>query len=332
MPIVSSELLAYRSSAVNDLPSNGGIMSSSLVISGVSSNLFPNASAADRASGGTKYRKMFFKVANASNLTLVNPRIWMDSNTVGDDRITFFAGTQRDVMSAITGAEPLYGMGLLGVGVSAGASSLDVQVEHGATVIFRNGDTVRISNRPDPHQAGDEFWTTIDQVPSVSGNIVTIHLAAPVPVGFLAGVTKVSSVLTPADIQPEAVSAVASSAAGYLDGAWQNYLTPSSIGSIEQNWTLTFTSAVAFDISGDTLGSIGAGNRTTTTAPSNMSVGAPYFTIDASFFAGTWTAGDTVTFTTHPAATPIWLRRVIPAGSAAQSNNNFSLYIDGETA
>lgn len=333
MSIVSSELRAYRSAVVNELSSNGGILSSVLAVTGVAGNLFPNAGAADRASGLVTYRKMFFKVDNADNLSLVNPRIWQETNTPGDDRVVFFEATQRGTQSGITGSENLYGCGTLGVSVSAGATSLQVDVEHGATTIFRNGGLVRISDRADPNAlTGNEFWTTLSGVPSVSGDVVTIALAAPVPVGFLAGATKVSSVLQPSDIEPTAVSASVSSSGGSLHASWEDYLLPSSIGGIEQQWTLTFTSPVAFDISGDTIGATGSGNRTTTTALSNPAFGSPYFTIEPSFFAGTWLAGDTVTFSTHPAAAPIWVRRTVPVGSAAQSNNTFSLYIDGETS
>jgi hypothetical protein len=49
-------------------------------------------------------------------------------------------------------------------------------------------------------------------------------------------------------------------------------------------------------------------------------------------FGGTFLAGDLITFTTHPAAVPIWLRRDVPAGAANLTTNEAVIVLDGETS
>jgi hypothetical protein len=95
---------------------------------------------------------------------------------------------------------------------------------------------------------------------------------------------------------------------------------------------LTFTSATAFNIAGDTVGAVGSGNTSSGAAPNNPAFNKPYFTLNAALFGGSYVAGNMLTFSTHPAAVPLWVRQVVPDGAVAMSNNTFSIYIDGETS
>lgn len=330
MPIVATELKNYRSVNVSESTLNGGLMSNVEVISGVSSNLFANASMQDRSNGGVYYRKMFFKVANIDNLPLIKPRIWQDSNTEGMDRVTFFPASQRNTQGNITGFERQFGLGSLAIGIVANSQTLEVEVEHGPTEIFRNGDLIRISDRVTPMDPGNESWVRIDQPPSVTGNLVTLHVESPIPNDYLSG-TKVSSVYEASDIVASAIGMSVSSSAGSIASPWNDHVIVNGIGAIEQNWTVTFVSATAFNITGDTVGAVGSGNITTPTAPTNPGLTQPFFRINSSLFTGTFVAGDSITFTTKPSATAIFLKRVIPAGTLAVSNNRVDLFIDGET-
>lgn len=329
MSVVSSELKSYRSQTVSDASGNGGLMSDVEVVSGVSANLFSNASSTDRANGATQYRKLFFKCANNDGLALINPRIWQDTNTEGQDRVVFFPGSQRNTQGAITGVEPLYGMGELSVGVLSGVQTIVVEVEDGPTTIFRNGDLVRLSDKETPFASGNEVWLRIDDAPSVAGNLITLHFSSPLPVGFLSG-AKVSSVYEAATLEPSFAGLSVSSLAGTINSSWEDYVSVNGIGTVEQNWQITFTSPTAFDVTGDTLGEVGSGNVSSVCSPAHPGLSRPYFTLSAGLFGGTFVEGDTATFTTHPAATAIWLRRTIPIGTAAQSNNLVFVYIDGE--
>jgi hypothetical protein len=85
--------------------------------------------------------------------------------------------------------------------------------------------------------------------------------------------------------------------------------------------TITFTSATNFTCAGAYEGDLGTGNAGVDFEPTNADTGEPYFTIDASGWGGTWQSGDTIEFTTIPSAFPIWIKEVVPAGTAQEPNN-----------
>lgn len=331
MSIQAAEIKKFRSAVVGSGASNGGVMSASEVVSGVSSNLFPSATLDERTAGAIQFRKMFMKVDNAENLTLISPRVWQDTNTVGDDRLTFCEATQRNAQGQLTGAEDYYGVGKLHLSVLAGATSIQVETESGLKTIFRDGDLIRISDKTNPMLAGNEQWVRISGVPTVFADLVTINLATPLAAGYAANATRVASVLEVADVKTSCSTPTTTSVAGAVTvGAGD--LVGDNIGTVEQTWTLTFTSPSNFTIAGDLLGYSGAGTIATLTSPLNPGNGKPYFTLKAEAFGGTFTAGDTVVFSTHPASIPLFLERVIPAGAAAVSGSNTaSFYVDGES-
>ncbi len=90
-------------------------------------------------------------------------------------------------------------------------------------------------------------------------------------------------------------------------------------GTVED--TFTFTSATAFNCVGTLEGSIGTGAITSAFTPTNANVGQKYFQIPANAWGGTWATGNTLQIKTHPAAAPIWLKEVVPAGTGAYSEN-----------
>lgn len=331
MAISSSDLKVYKSTTVSDASANGGRLSSNQSLTGVAGNLFPSVTPAERTAGSTKYRKMYFKVANDSDLTLTNAQLWVSGNTPGADRITFFAATQRDTQASITGSERKYGAGALQTSALAGETSIVVTVEDGSTIVFVNGDTIRISDKANlADTGGNEEFIEISGTPSVVGSNVTITLATALASNYASVDTVVSSVYEPGDVAASVSNfSVTSGAGSYNDTT--NPVAIDAIGTIEQTWTLTFTSTTAYTISGDTVGSVGTGNVSGGAAPSNAAFAKPYFTLAAGGFSGTWAIGNTITFQTHPAALPVWFRRVVPAASAVQANNTSVYIFQGET-
>lgn len=103
------------------------------------------------------------------------------------------------------------------------------------------------------------------------------------------------------------------------------------IGTAEQTWTLTFTDATNFTVVGDTIGSVGSGSRSADFAPSNGAVSKPYFTLRTAGWGGTWAAGNTIVWQTHPNAIPIWETRVVPASAASMAGNGITAVFEGET-
>lgn len=332
MSIIPSEIHWNKSQVVGDGGSNGGRISAVVSANAVKNNDFPDVTLAERTTGIRRYRKLFVKIANDDDLVLQNARAFMQLNTPGDDAVTFFPGTQRDVQSSLTGSERLYGAGRLNASVVAGAVTFQVITEGAALNYLRTGDLIRITDKTTLADSGNEEFHPATNV-SYAGDIATITIAAPgLANGYAAGVSGVSSVYEAGDIATSITPPSVTSASGTLNVATYPILGD-NIGTTEQDWTLTFTSGTAFNIVGDTLGNVGSSNTSSATAPANpLESGKPYFTLPAAAFGGTFAPGDIITFTTSPAALPLWHRQDVPVGAAALSGNRVITGVDGESA
>jgi len=345
MTILASELLMKKSKVVTDTDSNGGLMDNTAgVTSGVVNNVWPSVFKAERLAGSTKYRKTFLKVANDSDETLYNPQVWLDVVTPGDDWVVFFEGTQTDTQNDITGSEDCYGCGSLNTNVSAGAGSIIVDVEDAtlatgaADEIFRDEDTIRITNMDTPSSGtGTEEIHVINGAPSVSGTEVTITLTGTLANDYNTDDntygTRIMSVYEPSDVVSSVGSAVATTAD---DGDYDDTTYPilaDNIGTINQTITITFTGATTFTAVSNVSGvSLSGGSTGVDYAPSNPDVTKPYFTLDKDGWTGTWANGDTLVFSTVPAAIPIWQKRVVPAAASSLTGNKTSVVFSGESA
>ena len=345
MAIVDSELVMLKSKVVSDVAANGGLLDNTAVVtSGVVNNVWPSVFKAERLAGSTKYRKTFLKVANDADETLFNTQLWMDIITQGDDWVTTFLGTQTDVQGDITGAEDHYGCASLQANILSGVSVFTVTVEDaslvpgGADEIFRDGDTIRITNKDTPSSGtGTEEIHVITGIPTVSTLDVTITI-----VGTLANAyntddntngTRVMSVLEPGDIEASFDSFVDTTAG---DGTYDDATYPvllDNIGTIDQTVTITFTDSTNFTAVSDVAGvTLTGGLKTSDYLPNNPDVTKPYFTLETAGFAGTWASGDTIVFHTVPAAEGIWQMRVVPAGAASLTGNKATVVFSGESA
>lgn len=340
MAILDSELKMFKSKEVSDVSTNGGLMDNlAQVTSGVVNNVWPSVFKAERTNGSTKYRKTFLKVANDSDETLFNPQLWLDNVTPADDWVTFFAGTQTDIQGDISSPTE-YGCASLKTNVSSGGGSVVVTVEDSslASAIFRDGDTIRITNKDTPSSGtGTEEIHVINGAPSVTDDEVTITLTDTLANAYNtddnAYGTRVMSVYEPADVEASYNSFVVTTAG---DGDYDDASYPvllDNIGTIAQDITITFTGATTFSASSNISGvTLSGGDTSTNYAPSNPDVSKPYFTLDFNGFSGTWASGDTITFSTVPAAVPIWQKRVVPAGAGSLAGNKTSVVFTGESA
>jgi hypothetical protein len=336
MSILSSELLMYQPSVISDAGSNGGHMSASAISSGVSGNIFPNVTQQQRISGITNYRKVFFKVADNTNYALVNPYFFISSQTPADDFVTFFEGTDAQIQSDVSAdgesdSETHYGCAQLNADVSASAGSIDVYVEDTGVTIFRIGDTIRISDKASIEGVGNEEYHLLSNV-SLIGNVATLTLdGTTTNNAYVAASTKVASVLNLSDIECSLNSWVETTTAGTYDEVTYP-LTLNNIGGVSDNWTLTFSDATNFSVSGTRTGSVGSGAIGSNFSPNNADFSQPYFTLDTAGWGGTWAATDTIAFSTVHAAKAIWFKRVVPSGISSFSNNAFKFALYGESA
>ena len=335
MSIQSSEMIWRHPVERSDAGSNGGRMTATQIPTSVKNNIWPDVPQSERIAGSTKYRKVFIHISNDDDLTLVRPRIFVETFTPGDDSITIFSGTMTDNQSTLSGSEPQYGCGDLNSDVSSGASTVSVLTEGASLDYFRAGDLIRISDKADVNAIGNEEYLTISSVGSYVGDVVTLTISTPLVNGYVAsGVTRVGSVIEVSDIIAtySSFSVVTADTGTYDDATYPVVLD--HISSIEQDWTITFTSVTDFTLTSDdpTLGISTVGNVSSTLQPNNPDYNKPYFILNQLGYGGSFAIGDTISFTTTPSAAPIWYKRVIPANANSLTGDKVIIGIDGESA
>jgi hypothetical protein len=315
--IVDAELLLYKSATVTETTSNGGRISSSEVVTGVAENVWPVITSDQRTDGDEVLRKLFFKVAHAGAVAFPNTRVALGRTTPAGSRVVIFSGTQRNTAADLTGSERLYGTGTLVSDVTAGGTTLVVDFEPGGgdDELVQDGDKLVLQDGT--HR---EFVTVDTAGVSWSTDRATITLTAGTRYSYAAATpTYVGSCIVTASVVATVDNYAETGTFTFNEGAYP--ITPDGIGTVEQTWTLTFTSATAFGVSGDTVGSVGTGVVGSNFAPSNSAFSQPYFTIPAAAWGGSPVAGDTLVFQTHPAAVPFWAKLIIPAGTAADDTD-----------
>lgn len=335
--MLSSELQTFLPLEVSDATTNGGRMSANQVVSGVVQNVWSHVPKAERTAGSRKYRKLFDKVSNDSDESLINPGYYLDGDSLGEDWFFFYPVGQRDTQNSwVTTSPPSrkYVAGVLKEAILATATSLTIvfkDAEQASHVL--NGDELRISDKTDPDQvSGNESFVTVSEAPSVSGAEVTVTLSAEIGTAYAsASSTKVSVMYyASSDIACELSDWTVTTAG---DGDADDLeLLLDNIGTIEQDWTVTFTGATTFTVAGDTVGALASGSTASEYAPNNPSWTKPYFTLPTALWSGTWASGDTLEFTTSPAAQPLVQERRVPAGCASLANNRIRKVTIGESA
>lgn len=328
MAIQSSEIVWRHPATRSDTAANGGLVSNAVIPNSSKNAVFPDVSRAERLAGSTKYRKVFIHIANDDDLVLADAKVLLTSQTRGDDMLSLFPATHNGTQSSITGNEQQYGAGLLNATVSAGAVEIGVATESASLAIYDDGMLIRLYDSV----SGDEEYVRIDGAPSYVGDVATLTLSTPLSFAYTEVNTVVSSVYEAGDVAG-VVSGFAVTTAGNGDYDTENYpVLVDSIGSIYQTWTVAFTSATAFTITGNTLGQVGTGSKSADSSPLNPASSKPYFTLFSAGFTGVYASGDHIVFTTTPPMIPIWYRREVPAGADPIASTSCSVMVDGETA
>lgn len=333
MAITAAQLKLFKAEQnSNTAGSNGGRASYNEIVSGVNNNILPDVSQAERVAGATHFRKAFFKNTNPSDLVLYSPKVFVETYTPGDDAAYFHVGSHTNLQSALSGSEDLYGSGKLDANVSGGATSLTVLIESASVQFFKNGQTIRVSDRATVDGAGNEEFVTINAAPSLAGSVVTLSFTPALQNAYLASATRVANVYSPGDVGGSVSSVVATTVGS---GDYNNSgspITVPNVGGVYDQWTVTFTSGTAYTVVGAREGSVGSGSTLADFEPNNANVSSSYFSLKSAGFTGVWASGDTLTFTTNPAHVPFWVKRVVPAGAAALAGDKVIVAIDGETA
>lgn len=101
-------------------------------------------------------------------------------------------------------------------------------------------------------------------------------------------------------------------------------------GAITERWLVRFTSATAFEILGENVGTIAVGNVNTDCAPINPTTNVPYFTIPALGWGSGWATGNVVRFNTVGAMFPVWVIRTVHPSTPTVQNDSFTLLVRGD--
>lgn len=335
MSILASELVWRKPENSSNTPSNGGRMTSTSIPTSVKNNILPDVSNSDRIAGITEFRKIFIHVANVDDLPLTNPKIFVDKPTPGTDNVTIFQGTTTDTEATI-GTPILFGCGYLDTAATAGDLVVSVRTEDFNLNYLQAGMPVRISDKPSVDAAGNEEYFTISSISVYAGDIVSLTLSAALANSYATTDTYISSVIEPGTIQAT-VTPVIATVTGATPGTYDDTTFPlllNSIGGIEQNWTITFSDATNYILTSDdpALALSVAGTISGNLVPVNADYTKPYFTLDWNGFGGIFVAGDTLTFTTTPAAVALWYRRDVPAGAASLAGDSVVVAVDGESS
>jgi len=325
MAITASDIEWRKALNTSDAGSNGGRMGSAVVVPGVKNNLLPDITQSQRVVGLTRYRKIFAAVLNAENLTLLEARAHLSRVSQGDDHFALFAGTQRDTQADID-APRLYGIAPLAADVAAGASAFSLTLEDTALgVCFQDGDGIWVGD-----DASGEYFDNATFVVSGASVAVTLASGDALAASYLAGEGRCATLLPAGDVAPSASGWTETSASGTYDESAHPLETP-SIGCVEDDWLLTFTSNTEFSVAGAFSGDLPPGEVGSDYAPANPQ-GGQYFTLRAAGWGGLWQAGDTLAWSTHPAALALWLREIVPAGAASISASVPEITVTGESS
>lgn len=323
-----TDLVLHKSIVISDSSSNGGRQSYTQVSSNVLNNMFANVSQADRTAGVTKYRKFFFRNKNASDETAANSRVWISLRSTGGDYFRLKAGTDSDTQSDAESYPSWLGTGYLTSPLATDATTMEALFDTNDGVY--NSSIIRLTD-----SSGGEEFLTVKSSGGVAwnGNTATITTTSGTRSTYPASQNSlVSGVVDLGDL----IAATSSWSETSTSGTYDESTYPvevNNIGTVSDDWTITFTGATTFTVSGTNTGSVGTGSTASDFTPVNASAGGGsyYFIVRSSGWGGTWATGETVTFTTTHSSGGLWIKEVVPAGTVAKTSNEFrmKLYCEG---
>lgn len=330
----SAELRFVKTTWSNTAAENGGPMLASvnpLIASGSMNNVFDHVLSDQRTSGLTTVRKIGLKIHQDDTAGYLASARFGVEPTLGSDVVRLCASAGPDEYEDdLTGSERKYCGGVLVSAITAGASSLVVDVKLSAcTGDIVSGDILCLTDKYTPDGSGNTEYLTVSGAPVVSGTQLTITVAETIAnsyAAYSAGTGgKVCSVLAHGGIQAAASTLVQSRASGYDDSTYPLILN--NMGTIDDDITLTFTDATTFTVASARLGSLASGSKAADYSPLHPVFAKSLFKLEVAGWNGAVThqAGDTITFSLTAAVAYMWEYRVIPALCPPLSGNRVIL-------
>lgn len=324
----NTDLVLLKSVTISDADANGGRASFTQVTSNVLGNMFSNVTQAQRTAGATKYRKFFFHNKNSLNETAATSRVWISARSLGGDYFRLKAGTDTDTQAEADDYTSWLGTGYLSSSLATDATTITAIFDTNNGVY--NSSIVRLSDN-----SGGEEFLTVKSSGGVTwnGNTATIVTTTGARSTYPSGQNiTISGVVALGDIVAATSDWAETSASGTYDETTYP-VAVNNIGTVTDTWTLTFTAATTFTVSGTNVGSVGSGSTGSNFSPINANAGTGdyYFQILSAGWGGTFVTGDTITFTTTHSSAGFWVKEVVPTGCASYSSNvvRFKLYTEG---
>lgn len=292
---------------------NGGRPSSIQIASGVEGNIWPSVTTAQRVSGITQAEKVFCKNANLLNEAGMNPWMALSIPNKTDEYEYIIAADQDKTQDQLTGSERRYTASSLGQNAIAGSKQLVLTLDHPSLAdCYQAGDGVVIYNSS-LSLANTSCVYEIVHVDTVStsGSTCTLQLATALQHSYQASNGLVAGVMQTRKPFAPWVDPAQQSGTGTYDFL-AHPLVLDNIGTIRQDWTLTYNDGDTLNVTGDTLGSLGNFSIAGDIAPQNTQFSKPYFTLDAGGHGSAHVNGDTITFSTYASMLGLWWFKVVP--------------------
>jgi len=336
MPISPNELKLYLSKTVGTTASNGGVMSATLLDTvNTENNIFNDVLKEEQSVGSITYVKLFCKQESAISEVLKDAQAWLDASTKSNDYIVIFPGTQIDTQNDINPPR-VYGVATLSTSIDSGSTVLPVLVDHNDLMngslwaILKPGDLISISSKENPSsELGSIEWLTIHEITNTVELGMNVHTTRGTGYAYPSG-SRVSSMVALGDLQATIDNLSTVSTDGVCN---QNSVILNNKGTIEDVLTLTIKAdGTSFTVNSLTLGDLADGDTSIEYTITNSDfTDTLCLTIPPSFWAGVWVEGDVVLFQTHPASASVWLKRVVPIGTTAYTDNSTTILFNGLT-
>lgn len=326
MPIAANHVQFFKAQINNDTPDNGGLISTEVIADGVKNNIFPDASKNERLNGSTKYRKVFLGLRNPDNTAAIDVKLFVLRPTQAQDAVLMVETFKYHRQDWIEQNDRRYGAGILVNDSIAGATTLTVTPEQSVYDVYQVGDTLAVTTRNESNPTALVDYYVINAV-AVSGTnkVITLNrgLDNAMPAGAVVSSCLFSSTLA-ASFSLNGVNGTFDATKVILNNA----------GSVDEDWGILFTSPTEFALGrGESIETpIATGSISADFSYINPATNQPYFTLPTTFFNGTYVAGNYFAFGTEGANLPVFLERIIPAGTDYAAGNSVLLAVELESA
>lgn len=326
MPIAANRVQFFKAQINNDTPDNGGLISTEVIADGVKNNIFPDASKNERLNGSTKYRKVFLGLRNPDNTAAIDVKLFVLRPTQAQDAVLMVETDYNNNQDRIYADDRRWGAGTLVADALVGETSLTVTPEQSIYDVYQVGDTIAVTTRNESNPTALVDYYLINAVVADGVNkIITLNrgLDNTMPAGAVVSSCVFSSTLTAQFYQYNTQ--------GTFD---TTKVVLNNAGTVDEYWGILFTSPTEFTLGRNSSGEtpIATGSISADFSYINPATNQPYFTLPTTFFNGTYVAGNYFEFGTKGANLPVFLERIIPAGTDYAAGNSVILAVELESA